>query len=82
MVQWLRLCTPNAGFLGSIPGGELDLLGDCMPQVKILKIPPAATKARCSQIIFFFFLRREWVRGASGCTSLGAMGFMCLWSCP
>ena len=50
VVQWLRLCTPNAGFLGSIPGGELDLLGDCMPQVKILKIPPAATKAQCSQM--------------------------------
>ena len=36
VVQWLRLCTPNAGVLGSIPGGELDLLRDCMLQVKIL----------------------------------------------
>ena len=30
VVQWLRLCTPNAGVLGLIPGGELDLLEDCM----------------------------------------------------
>ena len=26
MVQWLKLCTPNAWGLGSIPGQELDLL--------------------------------------------------------
>ena len=35
-VHRLRLCTPKAGVLGSIPGGELDLLRDCMLQVKIL----------------------------------------------
>ena len=25
VVQWLRLCIPNAGDLGSVPGQELDL---------------------------------------------------------
>ena len=28
MVQWLRLCAPNAGGTGSISGGELS---PCMP---------------------------------------------------
>ena len=37
VVQWLRLCTPNAGGLGSIPGQRT-------------KIPHAATKTWCSQI--------------------------------
>ena len=42
VVQWLRLCAPNAGGLSLIPAqraGSLMLqLGVCMPQ---LKIPPA-----------------------------------------
>ena len=42
VVQWLRLCTPNAGNLGLIPGwGTMSLT----PQ---LKIPHATTKTQCS----------------------------------
>ena len=52
MIQWLRLCTPNAGRLGLIPGQGIR---SCMPtrvgilQLKILnaaskKIPPAIAK--------------------------------------
>ena len=44
VVQWLRLHTPNAGGLGSIPGQGT---GSHMPQ---LKIPHAAINTRCSQI--------------------------------
>ena len=44
VVQWLRLCAPNAGGPGSIPGQGTR---SCMPQ---LKIPSAATKTQCSQI--------------------------------
>ena len=44
MVQWLRLCTHNAGGLGLIPGQGAR---SRMPQ---LKIPRTATKTRCSQI--------------------------------
>ena len=43
--QWLRLCTPNAGALGSILGqgtrSHVPQLRFCMPQ---LKIPRVATK--------------------------------------
>ena len=45
MVQWLRLCAPNAGSLGSIPGQGTR---SHMPQLRVhmpqLKIPHAATK--------------------------------------
>ena len=44
VVQWLRLCAPNAGGPGLIPGQGTKY---CMPQ---LKIPRATTKTRCSQI--------------------------------
>ena len=46
VVQWLRLCVPNAGGLGSIPGQGT------RSHLSKLKIPHAATKTRCSQIIF------------------------------
>ena len=56
VVQWLRLPTPNAGGLGSIPGQGTRLH---MPQLKIphttMKIPSAETKIQCSQINKFFF---------------------------
>ena len=38
MVQWLKLCAPNAGGLGWIPGQGTN------------KVPHAATKTSCSQI--------------------------------
>ena len=45
MVQWLRLCAPNAGGLGSIPG---QATRSRMPQLRVhmlqMKIPHAATK--------------------------------------
>ena len=51
VVQWLRLCAPNAGGLGSIPGqgtrSHMPQLRARMPQ---LKTPHAATKTRRSQI--------------------------------
>ena len=43
VIQWLRLCTPNAGDLGCIPGQGTR---SCMPQ---LKSPRAATKTRLSK---------------------------------
>ena len=46
VVQWLRPCVPNAGDLGSIPGQGT------RTHLSKLKIPHAATKTRCSQIIF------------------------------
>ena len=50
VVQWLRLCAPNAGGLGSIPGqgarSHMLQLRVCMPQLKTLH---AATKdSACS----------------------------------
>ena len=51
VVQWLRLCAPNAGGPGSIPGqgtrAHMPQLRDCMPHVKV---PHATTKTQCSQI--------------------------------
>ncbi|TEA37365.1 hypothetical protein DBR06_SOUSAS1910057, partial [Sousa chinensis] len=51
VVQWLRLCAPNAGGLGSIPGQGTRSF---MPQLRVhmlqLNIPHAATKTRHSQI--------------------------------
>ena len=51
VIQWLRLCVPNAGGLGSIPSGEArsqrSQLGVLMLQ---LKIPHATTKTWHSQI--------------------------------
>ena len=44
MVQWLRLCTPNAGGLSSVPGQGT------RSHMLQLKIPRAATKTRHSQI--------------------------------
>ena len=44
VVQWLRLCAPNAGDLSSIPGQGTR---SHMPQ---LKIPCATIKTWCSQI--------------------------------
>ncbi|TEA37350.1 hypothetical protein DBR06_SOUSAS1910041, partial [Sousa chinensis] len=45
VVQWLRLCAPNAGGLGSIPGqgtrSHMPQLRACTSQ---LKIPHTATK--------------------------------------
>ncbi|TEA35837.1 hypothetical protein DBR06_SOUSAS1110216, partial [Sousa chinensis] len=50
VVQRLRLCVPNAGGPGSIPGQEtrshMPQLRACMAQ---LKTPRAATETRCSQ---------------------------------
>ena len=58
MIQWLRLCTPNAGGLGLIPGrwarSNMLQLSFHMLQLKILyatmKIKGAATKTQCGQI--------------------------------
>ena len=54
-VWWLRLYTPNAGDLGSIPNqgtiSHMLQLRVCMPQLKILS---AKTKTRHSQINNFF----------------------------
>ena len=51
MVQWLRLCVPNAEGLGSIPGqgtrSHMTQLRVCMSQLKILS---TMTKMHCSQI--------------------------------
>ena len=51
VVQWLRLQTPNAGGLGSIPSQGTRA---CMLQLRIrmlqLKIPCATTKTWLSQI--------------------------------
>ena len=56
-VQWVRLCAPNAGGPGSIPGwgtrSHRPQLRVRMQQLKIphaaMKIPCAATKTRSSQ---------------------------------
>ena len=49
-VQWLRLCTPNAGGLGSIPGqGTRSHMLQRRIRALQLKIPRAATKTWCSQ---------------------------------
>ena len=49
MVQWLRLCAPDAGGLGSIPGqgnrSHMLQLRVCMPQGR-WKILCAATKTK------------------------------------
>ena len=51
MVQWLRLCVPNAEGLGSIPGqgtrSHMTQLRVCMSQPKILS---TMTKTHYSQI--------------------------------
>ena len=43
VVQWLRLCAPNAGGLGSNPGQGT------RSHMSQLKIPHTATKTRSSQ---------------------------------
>ena len=45
VIQWLRLHAPNAGRLGSIPGG-----GTRSRMHAATKSPHASTKARRSQI--------------------------------
>ena len=47
MVQWLRLCTPNAGELDLIPAGIKLKLKILHASAKI-KDPFAETKIRCS----------------------------------
>ena len=53
VVQWLRLCTPNAGGLGSIPGGgtrsHMLQLRVHQPQQR-MTIPRAVTKTWCNRI--------------------------------
>ena len=53
-VQWLRLCTPNAGGPGSISGQGTR---SCMPQLRsphaATKSSRASTKTWCSQVIYF-----------------------------
>ena len=53
VVQWLRLCTPNAGRLGSLPGQGP---GSHMPQ---LKIPSVSTKSQHIQRNIFLKKRRR-----------------------
>ena len=54
LVQWLRLCAPNAGGLGLIPGqgarSHMPQPRGRMSKLKIpdaAKIPHAATKTQC-----------------------------------
>ena len=54
MDQQLRLCAPNAGSLGSIPGQGTRFP---MPQLKISD-PQAATKTQHSQINKYFLKKR------------------------
>ena len=52
MVQWLRLCAPNAGSPGLISGqGTRSHMLQLRAQVPQLQIPRAATKAQCHQEI-------------------------------
>ena len=47
MVQWLRLCAPNAGDTGSVPGQGTKIphaTGQLSPHTATKKIPHAATK--------------------------------------
>ena len=68
VVQWLRLRTPNARDLGSIPdqGTRSRML-----QLKILhaptEIPYASTEIWCSQIFFFFFIFKKLKERAGHC---------------
>ena len=50
MVQWLRLCAPNAGVPGSIPGwgARSHINAATKSSHATTKIPHAATKTRCS----------------------------------
>ena len=51
VVQWLRLCTPNAGGPGLIPGqGTRSHMLQLRVHMLQLKILYAATKTWCSQI--------------------------------
>ena len=58
VVQWLRLCAPNAGDLGSISGHGIR---SHMPQLRVymlqLKILGATTKTWHSQIDIYIFLK-------------------------
>ena len=70
MVQWLRLCTPNARDPGLIPGqgtrSHMPQLRVCMLQ---LKIPRANTKSQCSQQNIFL-KRRLFLILAYGCSEM------------
>ena len=62
VIQWLRLCTSNAGDVGSIPGQET-------------KVPHATKKIRCSQkkkkvIIMLIISEFLWLRN-SGMAKVG-----------
>ncbi|TEA25801.1 hypothetical protein DBR06_SOUSAS1210090, partial [Sousa chinensis] len=49
VVQWLRLCTPNAGDLGSIPGqGTRSHMLQLRVHMRQLKIPYATMKIPCA----------------------------------
>ena len=55
MVQWLRLCAPNAGGPGSIPGqGTRSRMLQLNISHTAMKIPHAATKTQHGQINIFF----------------------------
>ncbi|TEA22649.1 hypothetical protein DBR06_SOUSAS14710042, partial [Sousa chinensis] len=49
VVQWLRLCAPNAGGPGAIPGqGTRSHMLQLRVHVPQLKLPHAATKILCA----------------------------------
>ena len=51
MIQWLRICLPNAGGLGSIPGqGTQSHMWWLRAHIPWLKVPHMATKTWSSQI--------------------------------
>ena len=72
VVQWLRLCTPNEGGLGSNPGqgirSHVLQLRVHMPQLKIphatmkIEILRAAAETQCSRIN-----KKKFLRGSSCC---------------
>ena len=55
VIQWLRLWALSAGTPGSIPGQATRFH---MPQLKKKNILCADTKTQCSQIIFFFLMKK------------------------
>ena len=69
MVQWLRLHTPNARGLGSIPSqatrSHMPQLRVCMLQLR-LKILHATTKTRYSQLSKYLFFKKNKKSEESG----------------
>ena len=53
VVQWLRLCAPNAGGRGLMPGQRTRY------HTLQLKIPNATAKTHHSQKTKYFFLKKE-----------------------